>query len=161
MDARLAPLYEIFKLNSRIYLNCLEGMDDDQASWRAHENHNTAAFIALHLVESRYYYAGQIGVSATNPFDALTKGRKSIAAMQGLPAMDEQREAWKKVTGELRVRFGQMTADDLAKPMDSKMPFDDKTVLGFLGFMMQHESYHIGQLALLRKQVGLPAMSYR
>jgi uncharacterized damage-inducible protein DinB len=26
---------------------------------------------------------------------------------------------------------------------------------------MQHDAYHVGQLALLRKQTGMPAMSYR
>ena len=41
------------------------------------------------------------------------------------------------------------------------MPVDDKSNMGLLIFMMQHESYHIGQLAILRKQAGLPAMSYR
>jgi len=28
-------------------------------------------------------------------------------------------------------------------------------------FLTQHETYHLGQLSLLRKQAGLPAMSYR
>jgi uncharacterized damage-inducible protein DinB len=28
------------------------------------------------------------------------------------------------------------------------------------GFMVQHDSYHLGQLSLLRKRAGLPAMSY-
>ena len=31
------------------------------------------------------------------------------------------------------------------------MPLDDKTNAGMLTFMLQHESYHIGQLAILRK----------
>jgi uncharacterized damage-inducible protein DinB len=30
-----------------------------------------------------------------------------------------------------------------------------------LTFPVQHDSYHIGQLALVRKPAGLPAMSYR
>ena len=40
------------------------------------------------------------------------------------------------------------------------MPLEDSSVLGLFGFMVQHDSYHLGQLSLLRKYAGLPAMSY-
>ncbi len=160
MDARLAPLYEIFKLNSRIYLNCLDGMDDDQASWRPSDNSNSAAFIALHLVDTRHHIAGLVGLKLENPFASMVKGRKSIAEMRGLPALDELRDAWKGVTGEVRVRLGQLGEAELKQDTGSKLPIDDKSLLGALTFLMQHESYHIGQLGLLRKQVGLPAMIY-
>jgi uncharacterized damage-inducible protein DinB len=33
-------------------------------------------------------------------------------------------------------------------------------VLGALTFLVQHDSYHLGQLSLLRKWAGLPAMRY-
>ena len=33
-------------------------------------------------------------------------------------------------------------------------------ILGMLVFLVQHDSYHIGQLSLLRKYAGLAAMSY-
>jgi uncharacterized damage-inducible protein DinB len=29
-----------------------------------------------------------------------------------------------------------------------------------LAFLVQHESYHIGQMALIRKYIGYPAMKY-
>jgi hypothetical protein len=41
-----------------------------------------------------------------------------------------------------------------------RFPIGDATVLGLIAFMVQHDSYHIGQLALLRKHYGLPAMRY-
>ena len=44
---------------------------------------------------------------------------------------------------------------------DELLPGVDRTRLGALTFLVQHDSYHIGQLALLRKPAGLPAMSYR
>jgi membrane associated rhomboid family serine protease len=33
-------------------------------------------------------------------------------------------------------------------------------ILGGLFFLVQHESYHIGQMAILRKGLGYNAMSY-
>jgi uncharacterized damage-inducible protein DinB len=36
----------------------------------------------------------------------------------------------------------------------------DGSVLGAVAFLAQHESYHMGQLGLLRKALGYPPMSY-
>ncbi len=33
-------------------------------------------------------------------------------------------------------------------------------MLTLLTFFVQHDSYHVGQLVLLRKHAGLPAMQY-
>ena len=33
-------------------------------------------------------------------------------------------------------------------------------MLGALTFLVQHDSYHLGQLTFLRKLAGLPAMRY-
>ncbi|MGB7490782.1 MAG: hypothetical protein WBN62_10660 [Thermoanaerobaculia bacterium] len=38
-------------------------------------------------------------------------------------------------------------------------PFEDPSMAGGIGFLLHHEAYHIGQLALLRKFHRLPAMS--
>ena len=53
------------------------------------------------------------------------------------------------------------SAVDLAAPAPWQAPgVDDKTMLGLLAFLAQHDSYHVGQMAILRKAVGLQAMSY-
>ena len=160
MEARLAPLYEMFKINSRLYLNCLEGMDENQAAWRPSDQTNSAGYIALHLVDSRYLMAKMIGMGNENPFAGRAKQARE-SGMSNLPSLDELRGAWKGITGELRVKFGAMTDQDLRMDTGSQLPVDDKSVLGILSFLLQHDSYHIGQLGLLRKQAGLTAMSYR
>jgi uncharacterized damage-inducible protein DinB len=33
-------------------------------------------------------------------------------------------------------------------------------VVGMLAFLGQHESYHLGQIGFLRRQLNKPAMSY-
>lgn len=161
MHDRLVPIYEILKLNSRLFLNCLDGWKEDQARWRPSPDTNSAAFLALHLVDSRHYIANTIGVTMEHPFPFLADA-KTIDDLKTWPKLDDVRAAWKAVTGNIRERFKTLTPEDLAaKAAWTEMPMDDKTNLGLVIFMMQHESYHIGQLAILRKQAGLPAMSYR
>jgi uncharacterized damage-inducible protein DinB len=162
VNDRLQPLYEILRMNSRLFLNCLDGMDEDQARWRPTERTNSAAFLALHLVDSRHYMAKLVGAETRNPFAPLLEGAMSIDDIREYPSLDAIRDAWKAVTGNLRVRFKSLEADDLARPAPNRFPAsEDPSLLGALTFLLQHDSYHIGQLALLRKQAGLEAMSYR
>jgi uncharacterized damage-inducible protein DinB len=44
--------------------------------------------------------------------------------------------------------------------MDPRIMPLTEIALTLLTFFVQHDSYHIGQFALLRKHVGLPAMQY-
>ena len=160
MDPRLTPLYDIFKLNSRLFLNCLEGMDEDQARWRPGAASNSAGFVAAHLVDSRRYSATVLGLSLPPCFGGRLDAAKSIGEVKDLPRLDEIRSEWKSVTGNLRERLKAATPEELDRPVATQFPVDDKRVLGVFGFLMQHDSYHIGQLAFLRKQAGLEAMRY-
>src|SRR5258706_8139135 len=145
MDPRLAPLYEIFKVTSRHFLNAIDAMDDDQAAWRASEESNSAGFIALHVVQSRYHIAKTMGMEAENPYAALTKGRRSIAEMHSMPALPQLADDWKTLTGRMRVRFAEITPAELDRDAATHLPADDKTVLGVVAFLLMHEAYHIGQ----------------
>ena len=51
-------------------------------------------------------------------------------------------------------------AATLKGPPPFRFSIADATLLGGIAFLTQHDSYHIGQLALLRKHWGLGAMSY-
>jgi uncharacterized damage-inducible protein DinB len=41
-----------------------------------------------------------------------------------------------------------------------RFPIEGDTLLSVLAFFAQHDSYHVGQLALLRRQFGLAPMAY-
>lgn len=161
MDPRMTALYEIFKVNSRLYLNCLDGMDDERARWRLSDSTNSAAFVAYHLLESRFLLAGKAGLSAPNPYAAMFEGVRSVEQVKGYPPLSGLRDSWRELTGDLRARLGVLTAAELDQELASTFPFlDNKSLLALLAFLLQHESYHIGQLAILRKHLGLGPMRY-
>jgi uncharacterized damage-inducible protein DinB len=76
------------------------------------------------------------------------------------PALAEIEKAWTSVSETLDQRLGALTATELDASLDPGFPVERKTLLGVFTFVDQHDSYHLGQLALLRKQAGLPAMAY-
>lgn len=53
-----------------------------------------------------------------------------------------------------------VSADRLAEEPEIQFGMGDPTILGGVAFLAQHESYHVGQIAYLRRLVGLEAMSY-
>ena len=160
MDPRVAPLAGILRLNTRLLRNCLDGLTDEQAGLRPTTGINSAAFVAAHVADSRYFALRILGAAAPSPLARYLDGARSIDDVAELPPLSEVESAWTVAAHALRDRLDALAAADLDAPFTGRLPIADRTVLGALAFLVQHESYHLGQLALLRKFAGLPAMSY-
>ena len=68
MDPRVGPLHARLHLNTRLLLNCLDGLDDTVGHGRPNERTNSIGFIGAHLVDARHLLAQGIGVGATSPW---------------------------------------------------------------------------------------------
>jgi uncharacterized damage-inducible protein DinB len=161
MDSRVEPLAAILRLNTRLFLNCLDGVSDDAGRVRHASGVNSATFIAAHVTDSRFFILRTLGASLANPLSPFLDKAKSIDEIGDWPALDVVRTAWTDVSTVLDTQLGAATADELSAPVEARFPGVERTRLGALTFLVQHDSYHLGQLALLRKPAGLPAMSYR
>jgi uncharacterized damage-inducible protein DinB len=161
MEHRIAPLAEILRLNTVLFRNCLDGLSDDQAAIRPTSATNSPAFIAAHLASSRFFLLKTLGVEAADPLAPYLDGRKGIDEIAQLPPLHEVDAAWTLGAHLLRDRLDSLTAADLDAPSSLKFPLANGTLLGTLTFLVQHDSYHLGQLSLLRKYCGLPAMRYQ
>ena len=160
MDPRLGPLANTLRLNRRRLHNCLAGLTDDQARVRPTASTNSAAFVAAHLVDSRFYTLGLLGIKRESPLTGAKGGFNDIAQVTSYPTLAEIAKAWTSASEAMEQRLGTLTAAELDAPLDPGFPVEPKTLLGVFTFLVQHDSYHLGQLALLRKQAGLPAMTY-
>jgi uncharacterized damage-inducible protein DinB len=160
MDPRIAPLAEMLRMNTRLYRNCLAGLTDDKAKVRPTGATNSAAFVAAHLVDSRYYLLSSLGGKETSPLKGAKGGFNKIDDVSTYPSLEDIQAAWTSAGKALGRRLGAMTAAELDAPLDPGFPIDTKTMLGVLTFLTQHESYHLGQLGLLRKYAGLAGMEY-
>ena len=160
MDGFLPPLLASFRLNTRLYLNCLEGMDDETARRRIDGRTNSAAFIALHLVDARHLTARVLGMELENPFAAMLESVRGIDDLPRIPPLDEIRRAWVEVSDAVERRLAGLTQEELQAPSPQRFPVDDGTLAGGICFLTTHDSYHVGQMALLRKHLGLGAMGY-
>jgi len=159
-DARVSPLLTTVRLHTRLYANCLDGVSEDAATRRPSAGTNNVAFIAAHVADSRFLLAGVAGLAVENPLAARLAGANTLDELADCPTARESLAAWEKVSAPFAEQLARLDAAALDGSAPQRFPVDDRTLLGALAFLVHHEAYHIGQLALLRRQLGLPAMSY-
>ncbi len=159
VNAQVAPLYEQAKLNTRLFLNALAG-SDDMAQVRPGDGTNNLAFIALHLLDARAFLARLLGAECRHAFQAQLDQVNTIEQMVEYPPLEAVRTSWHEVSSVLVDALSGLSAGELGRKASQEFPVNDETVLGGLAFLLQHEAYHIGQLALLRRLLGLSPMSY-
>jgi uncharacterized damage-inducible protein DinB len=155
----VSPLAAIFRLNTELLLNCLDGLDDDSARERGPARTNSVAFLVVHLVESRHVVAGVLGTPLPSPLPPAVAKARSIDDAGEIPPLGALTQAWEAISAHLAVQLERLDTAQLAQDAQ-RFPGSDGTVLGALAFLVQHESYHLGQVALLRRHLGYPAMSY-
>jgi len=161
MDPRLAPLANILDLNTRLLRNCLDGVDDVVARQRPTSDTNHLAFLTAHLADARHFLASTLGVPLENPLAAQLEYGKTLDEVGDLPPLSELVAVWDRVSAHLAGQIPGIVASRLDADSGLRFPVQDRTVLGAVAFLVQHDSYHIGQMAFLRRELGLQAMSYR
>ena len=160
MEPRLAPIAEIFALNTDLLSNCLTGVSDAHGAERPLAATNSMAFLVAHLVDARHFALKLLGRPADNPLAPVLGNAAGIEEIDVLPPLSALAAFWEEVSRRLDAAVEAATAPQLAAACDQKFPVRDPSLLGGLAFLAQHDSYHVGQLALLRKGLGYAAMEY-
>lgn len=160
MTDALQPIAHLFDLNTRLFRNCLDGVTDAQALRRPNAHTNHLAFVALHLVDARHFLLRALGADLQDPFDGRFADARRLEDIDDFPSLDDLVSTWDVLADLLEAALDQLTREDLMGPAPQRFPIGDPTVLGEIAFLAQHEAYHIGQMALIRKYLGLPAMRY-
>jgi uncharacterized damage-inducible protein DinB len=159
MHPSVRPLSEILKLNTGLLHRCVKGLTEDEARRRVDGRANNVVFIALHMADARFHLVGWLGLELENPFVRFETVRH-IDEVEEFPALTEVLEAWDRVSEALAAHLPTLDTDALQAPAPFDLPVGEGRILDCLAFMTQHESYHIGQLSILRKQLGFPAMEW-
>ena len=160
MEASVGPLHEQLTLNTDLLRNCLAGLSEEDATRRPTNDTNNIAFLATHLADARYFLSGYVGCPAENPL-SMFEGVNSIDELKGpLPPLSEIERIWGEVSAHLAAALEGLDAARIAEPSEIPFPVRDGSVLGGIAFLIHHDTYHVGQIALIRRQLGYPAMTY-
>jgi len=155
-----AQITDIFALNTDLVLNCVEGLSDIVANQRLERGGNSVAYLLAHIIDTRFYTTTLLGARLDNPLAPVLDNAGSIDEVGTLPATWELLESWQYVGAELVRLLDSLSDADLARAIPQSFPVPGGTLRAALSFLAQHESYHVGQIAFLRRQFGFPAMKY-
>lgn len=158
MDPRLVAPVEFFKFNTHLFRKLTENLTDEQARKRIIPETHTIAFLACHLVEGRDCLANLVGIEKARSLADLVLSMTTVTEFGNQPPLAEARNAWNSLASVLESQFERLSREQLDRESRDRLPGNDPSTLGAIIFLLHHESYHIGQIALIRKHLlGLGA----
>ncbi len=144
----------IFNRNQELLDKAVDGLTAEQWSTRPLETGNSALWLLGHIVWARSRALQLVGFTWTKPWlDLFARGSKPAEKPQ-YPSADELLDAWRDLCLTFPATLEVIPHDALAKAVKQPSPSFDGTVGGMLSFLAMHESYHVGQLAYLRRLLG-------
>lgn len=161
-------LSQQFALHNRLFNNVLENIKDAQGSERLSEQVNHLQWIAGHLVNSRYNYTSMLGLELSFPYKekytdhtAPPPNNRALDKSIDYPSLSEIQKYWNELGNKFAEGVANLSEEQLSSPLPFRVPIGGNTMLDLFAFLATHESYHIGQMSIIRKYLGLSAMSYK
>ncbi len=160
-SAVAAPIATIFAINDGFVLPAIAGLTQNEL-WQAPTDRNNAMlWIAGHVVQTRAMILQLLGESVDTGwgklFDRGTPAAKLHDA-ERYPSGSDIERVMREVTPRLHSKLASLDDRYLAAPARMQVP-GTKTVADELAFFALHESYHVGQLAYVRKGLGYPGLA--
>ena len=154
----IAPIAMTFLFNDDLALRALEDLSQEEL-WRAPTNQNNAMlWIAGHVVQTRAVVLAQLGEPIDTGWGDLFERGASVNDARQYPERDEIERVMRAVASRLQARLTSLEDDYLAGPQTMDLP-NATTMVDQLAFFALHDSYHVGQMAYIRKSLGYPGIA--
>ena len=143
-----------FRMNANLLEKSLEGISG--AEWQAcpSEASNPLIWIAGHIVWARSRALALLGAEWSKPWLTLYARGAKPASDAECPTPEEVIAAWHEVKAALEAALEKVSAEALSAPAPERIPSFDGKLGGTISFFANHESYHVGQAAYVRKCLG-------
>jgi len=154
MDAAVATMVPLFRATDQLFHQALTGVTREDLLRRPHDESNPLIWVAGHAMTSRSALTRIVGEQVENPWEKLFARGAKVDENVSYPEVSEIISQWDLVTEKLMSRLALLDDEQLAKPSPFPVPTGDRTTRGAVVFLNYHETYHIGQMAYLRKWLG-------
>lgn len=154
-------LIEQYDYHNMLFENVLENISHQDALVRINGNTNHILWLAGNFVSTRYDLAKKLGATIENPNAAVYENHKAIQNDLTYPAINEILDGAESIRPILKTILADLPDSDLlTEPSFKTPPILDNTLLSYILFLIDRESYVIGQIAFIRKALGYEAMKY-
>jgi len=157
-----------YDLHNVLFNNVIAGISDEESNTPIADPTNSAKWLAGHLLWANANFANiggiKIDVKWRDHFHTKEGGGQEDlnAPPSPLPTLQEIKDKWNEDSPVLRKALENLPEQALDTVIDVKHPIApfDNTLGGLWAFINHHQAYHIGQIGIIRRALGKPAMSY-
>lgn len=150
----------LYDTHTKTFISSLEGISAEDAANRMGTKANHMGWIAGSLVHQRYEMIKALGGTVDFTENDLFKDWKGIQDGATYPTPDEYIRDWQKLTPVLKDLLGKLSDEQLNGPDPLGMPGGEYTLFDTVSFLIDRESYCIGQLGIFRRLLGKEAIKF-
>lgn len=157
-----------YDLHDVLFNNVIAGISDEESNQCISDPMNSVKWLAGHLLWANANLANiggaNIEVKWRDHFHTKQGGSEADfnAPKSELPTLEEIKNKWNADTAIIRKGLESLPDEALNTVIEVRHPIApfDNTLAGLWAFINDHQSYHIGQIGILRRALGKEAMSY-
>jgi uncharacterized damage-inducible protein DinB len=149
-----APLLAIYRTNGWQFRKALDGLTDEELWYSPTESTNPTIWIAGHIVDTRAVVLKLLGEEFPRPWKELFTLGSVVGDKAQYPSVGEIQTAMRDVSERLKAALSAIADAFMAQPQSGLGLPNSVTRADEIAFLAQHEAYHVGQMAYLRKALG-------
>ena len=162
----LSNIIKQFSTVNYWYMSALDGIKDEDGNKVIAGHTNSLEWIAGHLLTGRYRNLVRLGVQI-EPYTHLEKfidqtlpPPNAIAFNKNItyPLLSASRQQWTDYSIILLERLNGLDEKTLKSAISFTLPTGGNTIEDSELFAIVHETYHIGQMSIIRKSLGYSPM---
>jgi uncharacterized damage-inducible protein DinB len=154
----LEPISLIFQVNHGVVSRTLEGLSDEEVWQSPPGGGNPIGWILGHVAGYRTVMLRLLGSPLPPQWEPRLFARGAVRGDRAsYPTRAAIESAWQATHAAMREAFAAATAAQLSAPAPTELP-GVRTVADQLAFGAFHESYHVGQMGYVRRQLGHSAV---
>jgi uncharacterized damage-inducible protein DinB len=150
MHPTISSVSGIYELNTSLLPRTLNGIKDEDLVKRPTDCTNSLHFVVGHTAATRFYVGNFLGLDGPCPWGEIFDGGQTVRDISEYPSMTEILQVWNEYAERLQAGFEEVSQSHLESDSPVQLP-GGSTVRGAISFFAFHESYHIGQLAYIRR----------
>ena len=157
-SSKLSGILVLYEMQTDFLLRALEGVEEKDAQTRLNTKANHIAWITGSVISGRYFLAKSFGINEKSSTGELFKDNQGIIDDANYPTLAEFKADWEKISPLLYDALINASEEKLNEQIE--MPGMEMTLFDMLSFTSYREANCIGQIALWRRLLGYPGMSY-
>lgn len=156
-SVHLRPLVGLFDMSSRMLEMALADLKNADALTRTREGRGSSiTYVTGHLMYARTVILNLVGAHQGNAFQDLFGWGVPIREASAYPEIQEIRKEWSELAQTFQTVLCGLSDEQVLTPYTGGMPGPDPTIRGTIEGLCWHESYHLGQVGLIRTELGYP-----